>query len=149
MPVSKREDLIINTIIGPGTTVSGDINAAGFVRIDGSLNGNLNAKGRIVISEDSRIQGDINGTFVSVGGVVKGNILAEKGIHVRPNALVIGDVITRHLRTDEGSLVHGKIVSCGDSESWETKLAEYRDSVSVRSTIQAYPDSTEGSDGKG
>lgn len=147
MPVSKREDLIINTIIGPGTTVSGDIHAAGFVRADGSLNGNLDAQGRIVIGEDSRIQGDISGTFISVGGVVKGNILAEEGIHIRSSALVIGDVITRHLRADEGSLIHGRIVSCGDTENWENKLAEYRDSVSVRSTIRAYPDTAEGSNG--
>ena len=141
MSAINREDLSINTIVGPGTSVVGDIEAAGFVRVDGSLRGNLHVKGRVVIGEQARMKGDVSGTAITVGGVVVGDILASERITVLSTALVLGDIVTKRITAEEGSLVNGRIVACGNSGDWETVLAEYRDARSVRSTL------TERSDG--
>ena len=63
----KHEDFSINTIIGPGTNVSGDIESGGFTRVDGNVHGDVKARGRVIIGERARMKSNISGTFVTVG----------------------------------------------------------------------------------
>jgi cytoskeletal protein CcmA (bactofilin family) len=135
MAIATHEDLSINTIIGPGTSIRGDIEAGGFVRIDGSLKGDLVAKGRVVIGERARMESDIVGSSVTVGGVVKGSIFASERVSVLSTGLVLGDIVTRRIQADDGNLIHGRIVACGDQGDWEARLAEYRDERGVRSAV--------------
>jgi len=135
MTVPNREDLFINTIIGPGTTVDGDIEAAGFVRVDGALKGNLNAKGRVVVGERARMKSDISGTLVTVGGVVVGNIIASERVVVLSTALVLGDIVTRHIQAEEGSLIHGLIIAVGSAGDWDATLTQYRDARGVKTIL--------------
>ena len=58
MAVSS-DDININTIIGPGSAVYGDLRVAGFVRIDGDIDGDLDISGRVIIGEHARIRGNI------------------------------------------------------------------------------------------
>lgn len=147
MAAISREDLTINSIIGPGTSVAGDVDAAGFVRVDGNLKGQLTTKGRVVVGEQARIAGDIGASAVTVGGVVKGNIMAKDRVHVLATAIVLGDVVTTRIQADQGCLIHGRIVSCGDAEAWDGKIAEYRDRRGVRHALANHAPSAERSDG--
>ncbi len=135
MTVPIREDLSINTIIGPGTSVVGTVDAAGFVRVDGALTGDLNAQGRVVVGERARMKSDITGTFITVGGVVMGNIIASERVVVLATALVLGDIVTRHIQADEGSLIHGLVIAVGGAGDWDATLAHYRDARGVRTTL--------------
>ena len=45
----KNVDFSLNTIIGPGTSVSGNIESGGFTRVDGNVLGDVKARGRVVI----------------------------------------------------------------------------------------------------
>lgn len=128
----RADDLVINTIIGPGTSFRGDVEAAGFVRVDGALRGDLRAKGRVVVGESARLQGDVSGTAVVVGGVVKGNVFASERVAVLSTGLVLGDIVTRRIQADEGNLIHGKVVACGDAGDWDALMAAYRDERGVR-----------------
>ncbi|MDR3123491.1 MAG: polymer-forming cytoskeletal protein [Treponema sp.] len=149
----KLEDFSINSILGPGSSVNGDIESAGFIRIDGSIRGNLSAKGRVVVGEKARMRGNISGTTVTVGGVVCGNILAGDRISILDTALVLGDIITRRIQADEGCLIHGKVTVCQNDEAWDKAVAEYRDAQGVRSALsgltfirEAAPSKTPGGD---
>jgi len=128
-----HEDLSINTIIGPGTSIKGNVEAGGFVRVDGALRGDLITKGRVVIGEKARMESDIFGTSVTVGGVVKGNIFASERVSVLSTGLVLGDIITRRIQADEGTLIHGLVIACGDQGDWNSAIASYRDERGVRS----------------
>jgi cytoskeletal protein CcmA (bactofilin family) len=139
MSTVKREDFSINTIIGPGTSVKGDIDSGGFTRVDGSILGNVNARGRVVIGEKARMKSHVSGTVVTVGGVVYGNILASEQIIILATGLVLGDIITRRIRADEGCLIHGRVRVCKNDEAWEKAVAEYRDIRSIRSVLSAFP----------
>lgn len=126
-PRIRRKEFSINTIIGPESFVHGDVDAGGFTRVDGSLNGNLHAQGRVIVSENARMKSSITGTYVIIGGVVDGNILATERLVVLPTALIIGSVTTRRIEAGEGCLIHGTIRVCGDDESWNRALNEYED----------------------
>jgi cytoskeletal protein CcmA (bactofilin family) len=138
MSNNKHEDFSINTILGQGTSVNGDIDSGGFTRIDGSVRGNVSAKGRVVVGEKARMKSSISGTTVTIGGVVYGNILASERIVILATGLVLGDIITRRIQADEGCLIHGKVTVCRTGEAWDKAVAEYRDALGVKSALSAF-----------
>ena len=64
------DDISINTLIGPGSFVSGDIKINGFIRIDGDIKGKIESSGNIIIGERAKIQGNITASSIVVGGIV-------------------------------------------------------------------------------
>jgi cytoskeletal protein CcmA (bactofilin family) len=135
MPSAKYEDFSINTIIGPNTVLKGDIETGGFTRIDGSITGNVNARGRVVIGEKARMKSNVSGTAITVGGVVFGNIIAKEGLVILSTALVMGDIITRRIQADDGCLIHGRVLVCPDEESWSHAVSEYHDDQGIKSVL--------------
>jgi cytoskeletal protein CcmA (bactofilin family) len=127
VPAKKGKSFAINTIIGPGSFVQGDIIGGGFTRVDGEVKGNLHANGRVVVGANARMRSSIIGTSVTIGGVIDGNILASERLTVLSSAMIIGDIITRRIEAHEGCLIHGKVRVCYSEESWERAKSEYRD----------------------
>ena len=136
----KQHEFAINTIIGPGSFVRGDIEASGFTRVDGNVKGNLHAQGRVVVGKNARMRSSITGTNITIGGVVDGNILASERLIVLPSALIIGDIITKCIEAGEGCMIHGKVRVCKNEDSWERAKSEFRDKrqTSVPSVFQAH-----------
>jgi cytoskeletal protein CcmA (bactofilin family) len=56
------------TIIGAGTTIIGNIQSNGDIRIDGILKGNLSSKAKILIGAEGAVEGDIDGKQADVLG---------------------------------------------------------------------------------
>ena len=133
---SRRGDF--NTLIGAGTRVNGVIESAGFTRIDGSVQGDVQAKGRVVIGERARLKSNVSGTMITVGGVVYGNILASERIIILSSALILGDVITRRIQADEGCLIHGKVLVCQTDEQWARAVAEHDDLKRIKSVLSGH-----------
>ena len=123
----KKDEFIVNTIIGPGSFVRGDMETPGFTRIDGYVKGNLHAQGRVVVGTGARMRSSITGTCITIGGVVDGNILASEQLIVLPSAMILGDITTRRIEAGEGCIIHGKIRVCQTQETWERAKAEYKD----------------------
>ena len=124
---NKKQDVFaINTIIGPGSMVRGDIEAPGFTRVDGNVKGNLKTQGRVVVGESARMRSSITGTNITVGGVVDGNIMASERLIVLPTALIIGDIVTRRIEAAEGCIIHGKVRVCQSEETWERAKSDFR-----------------------
>jgi len=142
MPSGRHDDYTINTIIGPNSTLKGNIDTPGFTRIDGSITGDVNASGRVVIGERARMKSNVLGTAVTIGGVVYGNVIAGESLVVLSTALVLGDIITRRIKADEGCLIHGRIKVCPDEESWASAVSEYRDAQRIKSALPVFPKKT-------
>jgi cytoskeletal protein CcmA (bactofilin family) len=131
----KREHFTLNTIIGPGTMVTGSIDSNGFTRIDGSMQGDLSAKGQVIIGAKARMKSNIVGTMVTVGGVVYGNVLASERLIILGSGLVIGDIITRRIQADEGCLIHGRVRVCKTQDAWDKAIAEYQDAQGIKNSL--------------
>jgi len=135
MPSAKNDDFSINTIIGPGTSVSGNIDSGGFTRVDGNVQGDVKAKGRVIIGERARMKSNISGTSVTVGGVVFGNVLASERLIILTTGLIMGDIITRRIQADEGCLIHGRVKVCQTEEVWNRAISEHRDMTGLRESL--------------
>jgi cytoskeletal protein CcmA (bactofilin family) len=122
--LSKRDRFSINTIIGPDTSVYGNIESGGFTRVDGSLRGDLTTRGPIVVGEKARIKSNVSGTSITIGGVVYGNVQASERLIVLSTGLILGNIVTRRIQADEGCLIHGKIRVCSTDEIWKAAVKE-------------------------
>jgi cytoskeletal protein CcmA (bactofilin family) len=129
------EDFSINTFVGVHARLNGDLETEGFTRIDGAIRGSLTVKGRVIIGESARLYSAISGTVVTIGGVVRGNVLASEGLRVLSTAIVLGDIITRRIQADEGCLIHGRVRVCVTTEAWDQAVSEYRDAQGVKSAL--------------
>jgi cytoskeletal protein CcmA (bactofilin family) len=138
MAQDRSGDYSINTIIGPGTSLVGNIEAGGFTRIDGAIRGDVRAKGRVVIGERARMKGNVTGTNITIGGVVVGNIISDGHLVILSTALVIGDIITRRIQADDGCFINGKVTVCPNDEIWARTMSEYRDAQGIKSTLPVF-----------
>ena len=59
---------MIHNNFSVNTTIVGNINAASDIRIDGSLQGNIECAGKVIIGEQSRIQGNIIAANAEING---------------------------------------------------------------------------------
>ena len=122
-----RDDVSINSLIGPGTAVSGNLQASGFTRIDGDIDGNLTIDGKLIIGDKARVRGDIFATSAIVGGVVEGDILAPEGVQLFATASVIGDIVAQEIKMDENVLFQGSCIIIRDKERFEKEKLQWQD----------------------
>lgn len=108
----EAQDQGIN-IISEGTLIKGDISASGDIRIDGELVGNINAKGRLVIGPQGKVDGEINCNNIEISGYIKGKITVSELLTMKASAQIYGDIIAGKLSVEPGSLFTGSC-SMGD-----------------------------------
>jgi cytoskeletal protein CcmA (bactofilin family) len=103
----------IETTIGPTANFIGDLRSDGGVRIQGMLEGLLETAGNLVVEEKAQIIADVSAYNVSVAGVVRGDIVANR-VEVLSTGRVWGDVSVNSLLLDEGGFIQGRVNMQGD-----------------------------------
>ena len=103
----------IDSLIGAGTVVHGNVAFSGGLRIDGRVEGNVVATdgepATLVISEQAQIDGEIRVSHVVVNGAVNGSVTVDDHIELQAKARVIGDVSYRSLEMHVGAIVQGRL----------------------------------------
>ena len=85
------------SIIGSGNTITGNIDAQGDIRVDGTVKGNVISKAKVLIGAEGVIEGNIQCREADIMGQVYGNIKTEELLHLKGNAAVSGDIHTAKL----------------------------------------------------
>lgn len=96
------------TVIGANTTFVGTIKTDGNVRIDGTLEGDIEILGNLIIGETGRVIATIKAQNVHVSGAVKGEITAVEQLEISPTGKVWGDIVTAALHIEPGGLFRGQ-----------------------------------------
>jgi len=111
----------IDTLIGAESTIEGDIDFSGGLRIDGCVRGNVNEagakSGTLVLSEHGRIEGSINVSHAVINGTVQGPVSARAYIELQSKSRVTGDVRYKTLEIHMGAVVEGKLIYVGEAPS--------------------------------
>jgi cytoskeletal protein CcmA (bactofilin family) len=105
----------IGSLIGAGTTVTGDVSFSGGLRVDGVVRGAVRCSepekgGMLVISEHGMVEGEVRASHVVVSGRIQGPVHAAVLIELQPKARVQGDVQYRALEMHHGAVVEGLMV---------------------------------------
>jgi cytoskeletal protein CcmA (bactofilin family) len=108
-PPQKRLD----SLIGAGTIVHGDIEFTGGLRIDGHVHGNVSTangeSGTLVVSEHARVDGEVTVSHIVVNGTVNGPVTANDYVELQSKARVIGDVQYKTLEMHLGAVIQGRL----------------------------------------
>lgn len=94
-------------IIGAGTTIEGDITTNGDMRIDGSLTGTINVKGKLVVGPSGMVEGEIICQNADVSGTIKGKIGVAELLSLKSSSKLNGDIITNKIAVEPGAAFSG------------------------------------------
>ena len=98
----------IETIIGRETSITGDLQGSGNIRIDGRIDGKISTTGNVVIGESGNVQGDIKAGNLIVGGTVTGNVDCDGNLSIQATGQLVGDVRVRSLNIADGGVFKGR-----------------------------------------
>jgi cytoskeletal protein CcmA (bactofilin family) len=111
----------IDSLIGAGTTIEGNVLFSGGLRVDGQVRGNVasveDKPSTLVLSEQARIEGEIRVSHVVINGTVVGPLHAAEYVELQAKANVSGDVHYRTLEMQLGAVLQGRLVYQADAKS--------------------------------
>ena len=111
----------LESLIGANSNFKGDINTKGTLRIDGSMEGNVNADW-VILGEKACMKGDVTARGIIVGGRVDGNLRAKEIVEIKSKGQVSGDISTNKLTIIEGGMFDGRSSMHKD----ESKVVEFQ-----------------------
>ena len=110
----SRKHTVINSLVGQDTVITGDLSFEGGCHIDGKVIGNVSADAgsdsALSISEKGSVEGTVNVPFVTLNGIVKGDVCAQERVELGPTARVVGDVYYNLIEMSIGAEINGKLV---------------------------------------
>lgn len=102
-----KKSVKTESFIGKNTQFKGEIKTEGALRIDGVIDGNIDAVW-VVIGEEGHCKGRITANGIVVYGKLEGNLRANEIIEIKRTGQIYGDILTPKLTVEEGGRLIGK-----------------------------------------
>ena len=103
---NEPENTTLN-LISSGTDITGDIKSNGDIRIDGSLTGNLNTKGKVVVGTTGKVKGEVICKNSEVSGIIEGKITVGQLLNLKASSKIHGEIVTSKLSIEPGAVFSG------------------------------------------
>lgn len=114
-PTAPPDPGAVETIVGKGTEVKGDLKSSGTIRVDGRLEGTLHTTGDVIVGEGGVLVADVHASSILVAGEVQGQVKATARLEISSSGKIQGDVETPVLVVNEGGRLDGKCtMTAGD-----------------------------------
>ena len=110
---NNRRNSQIDSLIGSGTELHGDVHFRDGLHIDGVVRGNVIAEGEhsmLTMSEQGCIEGEVRVHNIVLNGEVRGDVHAFQHIELAPAARVTGNVYYNLIEMAMGAEVNGNLV---------------------------------------
>ena len=117
--MAKTETVVnVNSIsrISMGTVIKGEILSPTDIRIDGTFEGRVLSKGRVVVGESATIKGDIVCENVDLWGKVDGNLFVKDTLSLKEGCVVDGNLHIRRLAVELGATFNGNCKTITEAE---------------------------------
>lgn len=101
-------DRKVDTYIGKGARVQGTLSVSGTVRVDGFVDGVIEAEKDVIIGEGGLVTASISAVNVTVAGELRGNVEASGRLEIARTGKVLGDVAIASFVVEEGAAFLGK-----------------------------------------
>lgn len=117
----------IDTLLGPQTTIEGDLQFAGGLHIDGVVKGNVMAgaegSSSCHVSDQGRVVGELRVPNVHIDGTIDGDVYSTGLVELAENARINGNVYYNLIDVAVGAQVNGQLVFCEPGGEVKTKPA--------------------------
>lgn len=128
----RSDDISINTLIGSGSFIKGNLRINGFIRIDGDIDGDIDTDGAVIISERAKIRGNLTAKSAIVGGIILGDISVAEGVKLLSSSAVIGNIIAKKVQMEEDVIFQGHCISIADEERFEESKKYFLQQKAIR-----------------
>lgn len=104
----------LNTLV-KGTHVEGKIKAPSDIRIEGTLEGDLDCQAKLIIGQSGNVSGTVNCRTAMIEGNFNGTLVVNELLEVRESARVEGEITYGKLKIDAGAVLLGQIKMTGNA----------------------------------
>lgn len=112
------------TIIAKGVTMSGKLHGEGIIQVEGTVDGEIDLTGAVIVKETGLIKGPVTADTIRVAGCVEGDVVARDHMFLEKSGTLSGDVTTISLVVEDGGRFNGRSNMLRQekvSVSWEKK----------------------------
>jgi len=117
----------IDTLVGQGTEINGDLVFSGGLHVDGKINGNVIAEegstAMLILSEFGRIEGEVKVPNMVLNGEIVGDVYGSTRVELAPKSRINGSVYYNLIEMAIGAEVNGGLVH-QPTESQQPKRLE-------------------------
>ena len=117
----------IDSLIGAGTRVEGAVYFTGGLRVDGEVQGSIQAvegasSSTLILSEHARVEGAVRVGHLVTNGSVVGPVVVTESLEMQSKARIVGDVEYAAIEMHQGAVIEGRLVSTvGQSAELKTE----------------------------
>lgn len=90
-----------------GTSIHGDIQSSGDIRVDGVIHGTVNCASKIAIGKTGKVEGDVVCGSADIEGRIKGTLKVNDILVLKKTAVIDGDIIAAKFVMEEGAVFNG------------------------------------------
>ena len=111
-------NLNVNSIsrISAGTIIKGEIISPSDIRIDGTFEGKVQTKGRVVVGETACVKGDILCENIVLWGKVEGNLFVKNTLALKDGCKMDGNLNISKLSVELGATFNGSCRTITEAE---------------------------------
>lgn len=91
-----------------GVRLEGKLDSVGTIRIDSAVKGSLSSHETLVLGENAIVEGEVEGTYVVIGGRLDGVVRAKAKVEIQAKAIVTGEIHTPCLVIEAGAVFDGR-----------------------------------------
>ena len=119
----------IDSLIGATTRIEGNVFFSGGLRVDGAVRGNVaglpDQPATLVVSEQARIDGEVQAAHVVVNGTINGPVDARETLELQAGSRVKGDIHYKSIEIQQGAVIEGRLVHhSAEVKGVELKIAK-------------------------
>ena len=116
---------VMNTIIGKGTKIEGQMEVAQSIRIDGKFKGSVSATDTLIVGTTGEMDDvSVKVKNAVIGGKIRGNVIASNKVTLESSSNLEGDLTAKLLVIEEGALFSGNCRSGEKSEPHTMPLGQ-------------------------
>jgi len=94
-------------IINEGTKIKGNLHANSDIRISGMVVGEAISKGKIILTNNGEVKGNVSSSDADIAGKVEGDVKVGSKLILRKEAVIDGNIFTKALIVEEGAQING------------------------------------------
>jgi cytoskeletal protein CcmA (bactofilin family) len=117
--------------IDQGVSLEGTLQINGTFRVDGKIKGNIVSDQTLVLGDNAKVEGQIEGNKVVISGHFDGIIFAKGRVEIQPKGVVTGEIHSPCLVIDPGGIFDGRCHMLGAADSTGTGVT-----VPIRASAQ-------------
>ncbi len=112
-----------NNIIGEGSTLTGNFNSSGNIRLEGKVKGDITSSSKVACGETSIVDGNVTADNAEIAGKVTGKVNVNDLLILKSSAKIQGDISTNNLVIESGASFNGAC-AMGTEESEDDESLE-------------------------